>query len=162
MRTYATAMLLVLAAAAAAQTAQIYKSVDKEGNVTYSEEPPPGVEAQPITVDTHPTPQRRQEAEDVRSRMLQEGQEVDRRLAQERQRRETLQIELERAQQALADARRELDTGLEPLPGERIGTVSGKSRLREEYFARIEKLKDAVKAAERQVQDAQDALAKTY
>jgi len=162
MKMQATVMLLVLAAAADVQTAQVYKSVDKEGNVTYSEEPPPGVEAQPVAIETHPTQERRQEAEDVRLRMLQEGQEVDRQLAQQRQRREALHIELERAEQALVEARRRLDDGMEPLPGERVGTVSGKSRLREEYFARVERLKDAVKAAERQVQEAQDALAKSY
>lgn len=162
MRMHAMAMLLILTAAAAAQTAQVYKWVDKHGNVTYSEHPPPDVDAQPVTVETEPPAERRQQAEDVRLRVLEAGREVDRRMAQKRQRREALQIDVHHAEGALADAKRRLEDGIEPLPGERVGTATGHSKLRDEYFARIEKLKEAVKTAERQLQDARDALAKSY
>jgi hypothetical protein len=37
---------------------------------------------------------------------------------------------------ALKDAEAQREQGREPLPGERLGTVAGKSRLTEKYFER--------------------------
>jgi len=37
---------------------------------------------------------------------------------------------------ALKDAEERREQGREPLPGERLGTVAGKSRLTQSYFAR--------------------------
>jgi hypothetical protein len=37
---------------------------------------------------------------------------------------------------ALKDAQERRERGREPLPGERLGTVAGKSRLTQKYFAR--------------------------
>src|SRR5690242_14623397 len=42
-----------------------------------------------------------------------------------------------RAQQAVQDAKKALEAGREPLPGERQGTASGFSRLTDAYFERI-------------------------
>lgn len=44
------------------------------------------------------------------------------------------------ARHALREAEERRDRGIEPLPGERVGTASGASRLRPEYIERQEKL----------------------
>lgn len=54
---------------------------------------------------------------------------------------------LSAAQAALAQASAEQDAGKEPLPGERLGTAIGGSRLAPAYFARQEALAKAVQAA---------------
>ncbi len=53
-----------------------------------------------------------------------------------------------RAEMFLEDAKKRQAAGVEPLPGERTGTVSGKSRLNEEYQARQRLLAKDVAYAE--------------
>lgn len=56
--------------------------------------------------------------------------------------------EVIRAEMILEDAKKRQEQGVEPLPGERTGTVSGKSRLNEVYQARRQKLANEVAEAE--------------
>jgi hypothetical protein len=58
--------------------------------------------------------------------------------------------EVREARQAVDQARERLQQGVEPLPGERVGNANGTSRLREEYFDRVQQLE----------QDLKDALAR--
>ena len=62
--------------------------------------------------------------------------------------------EVAAAENALADARRRLAEGEEPLPGERSGIGGGRSRLNEAYAQRQATLKRAVEAAEKRLQQA--------
>ena len=55
---------------------------------------------------------------------------------------------MEVATQALAQARAQLESGKEPLPGERTGTAGGGSRLNESYFARQQANEEAVAKAQ--------------
>jgi len=55
--------------------------------------------------------------------------------------------ELRAANAALAQARKRLELGKEPLPGERTGTVGGMSRLNDAYWARQAENEAAVKEA---------------
>lgn len=52
------------------------------------------------------------------------------------------------AEMLLEDAKKRQQAGVEPLPGERTGTVSGKSRLNDAYKARQHTLAQAVADAE--------------
>ena len=65
--------------------------------------------------------------------------------------------EISEAERELAIARRRLESGREPLPGERLGTAGGRSRLSPEYHGRIADLERAVAAAEARVQRAYEA-----
>lgn len=56
--------------------------------------------------------------------------------------------EVIRAEMLLEDARKQQEAGVEPLPGERTGTVSGKSRLNEAYHERQKLLAKYVSYAE--------------
>jgi hypothetical protein len=53
-----------------------------------------------------------------------------------------------RAEMLLEDARKRQEAGVEPLPGERIGTASGGSRLSDDYLARQKRLAEEVAVAE--------------
>ncbi|MGI4847892.1 MAG: hypothetical protein ACRYGK_07115 [Janthinobacterium lividum] len=68
--------------------------------------------------------------------------------------REDAQADVMRAEMLLEDAKRRLSSGEEPLPGERTGTVSGKSRLNQQYQARQESLERDVDRAESNLQQA--------
>lgn len=65
--------------------------------------------------------------------------------------------EISDAERSLAAARRQLEEGREPLPGERIGTARGGSRLTPEYESRIAGLERNVAAAEERVKRAYEA-----
>lgn len=56
---------------------------------------------------------------------------------------------------ALSDAETALTSGREPLPGERLGTANGKTRLTQAYFDRLRRL-------ENQVQGARQRLDRAY
>lgn len=62
--------------------------------------------------------------------------------------------EVSAAERDLAVARRRLELGREPQPGERLGTATGGSRLSPEYEKRIAHLEGEVAAAEARVKRA--------
>jgi len=66
-------------------------------------------------------------------------------------------VSIEEAERELAVARRKLELGREPLPGERLGLKGGGSRLTPEYEARIAGMEREVANAEAKVKRAYDA-----
>jgi|SRR5688572_1564365 len=58
------------------------------------------------------------------------------------------------AQQQLDAAKAAVEAGREPLPGERLGTAGGKSRLTDAYFERQKALAQAVATAQKRLDDA--------
>jgi hypothetical protein len=62
------------------------------------------------------------------------------------------QSELPQARQNLQKAQAALEAGKEPLPGERIGTAGGSSRLTDAYFERQKGLAVAAEAARKRVE----------
>lgn len=65
--------------------------------------------------------------------------------------------EVTTAERELAVVRRKLEVSREPLPGERLGTAKGGSRLSPEYESRIAGLEREVAAAEERVKRAYEA-----
>jgi hypothetical protein len=65
--------------------------------------------------------------------------------------------EISAAERELAVARRKLELGREPLPGERLGLKGGGSRLSPEYEARVGELEKEVSAAEARLKRAYEA-----
>jgi hypothetical protein len=142
-----------LAGSAMAQT--LYKSTDRDGRVSYADEPAPGavkVERLQVVPATPDDPVRaaaeserlRQQAEQTRER--------------ERQREAALNqahAEVLAALDALKQAQQRREAGVEPLPGERLGLRGGGSRLAPSYFARQRDL-------DREVNEAQQSLDKAY
>jgi hypothetical protein len=67
------------------------------------------------------------------------------------------QRSVEEARRQLQQAETARDAGREPLPGERVGLAGGGSRLTEAYAERQKNLEDAVRAARKRFEDAQQA-----
>jgi len=140
--------LALLAISAAAQT--MYKSTLPDGRVVYGDKPDPAaVRVEPITPDTSKggiggvtTP-----GENQTLRQMQGARET----------REGAEARVQKAQKALEAAEAARTAGVEPLPGERIGTAGGASRLTESYDARQRQLEQAVEKARRDLDAARSA-----
>ncbi len=140
--------LLLAASGAAAQT--MYKSTMPDGKVVYGEKPEPGAKhvekmapPPPKTGTTIVTPA--------------EKKGVDQRIQKRAATADTQRRELEDAYQQLKKAETARDAGKEPLPGERLGTATGASRLTDEYWQRQKGLEAAVEAARDRVKKAEQA-----
>lgn len=140
------ALCLGLGAVAQAQTLKKY--ITPDGKTVYSDTPVPGakevgeIKAQPML-----DPASRSQAQETAKKEAQDVKAVDKRLED----RAAQSDRVAAAEAKLEEAMRTLDEGKEPLPGERIGTASGQSRLRDEYWSRQ-------KANQQAVDDAQKAL----
>lgn len=142
----AASLLLVTALVAEAQVARKY--VTPDGKIIYSDKPVPGARevgevAPPPKVD----PEGRSKTEQAAQTDAQRAAEAEKR-AQEVSARED---QIQTAEKQLENARNALANGKEPLPGERIGTAGGASRLTDAYYERQ-------KANERAVEQAQEQL----
>lgn len=146
-RKYLLGMLVSLALmnmANALAEQKIYKYRDSEGGVLYSQERAgPGQLEAVIEVPPAPPPQARQEAR----RELQEAQARSQALAAQRLARQIPQERVRLAAQALEAAEIALQEGMEPKPGERLGTVYGTTRLSDAYWARMRALHLSVEIA---------------
>lgn len=129
--------IALLAQPAVAQT--LYKSTTSDGRIIYSDKPPPdAVKTEKRQLDTSKkgiTPPTTGEKSTLKE------------LEGDRQSRQMTQDRVRKAEIALHDAQVALEMGKEPQPNERIGTVSGASRLNDAYFERQKKLEEAVEAA---------------
>ena len=134
-------------AATSAGAQVLYKSTLPDGRVVYGDKPDPlAVKVEPITPDTAKgglggttTPRESQTL-----RQMQGARET----------REGAAARVQSAQKALDEAEAALAAGKEPLPGERIGTAGGASRLTEAYDARQRQLQQAVDKARRDLDTA--------
>jgi len=149
--TASTVAALALAAAFATPTSQaelVYKSILPDGHVVYGNAPAKGAAkvqklapAAPV-IEVDP-----QAAEALRQREKAQAAELDKRLAARRSVRDKADAEVVAAEGAVAAAEKALAAGREPLPGERIATADGGSRLSAEHFDRLKALEDEVKSA---------------
>ena len=127
----------------------VYKSIMPDGKVIYGEKPVPGA-AKVDKVETPPpksgitvvTPEEKARVE---------------KLAKEREKASAASAGkkdlLDDARKQLQKAESDRDSGQEPLPGERLGTGGGKSRLSDDYFARQKKLEQAVVDARKRLDE---------
>ena len=151
------ALVLALCLPASAQT--LYKLIDKNGKVTYSEAKPKTFDGQVIQLDINPNantatlekPQPKAMGEGTVNRQRGESQspkkmDEEARIAQARER-------LERAQKALQDAKDNPQEGDVML----VGKVGGGARtiLSEAYQQRLERLETEVRVAQEELQRAE-------
>jgi hypothetical protein len=123
----------------------IYKSTMPDGSVIYGTEPARGAKR----VETMKPP-----AETTGVRPV--GPKDEKALQQrekQRQRQTARQDEIQQAEKNLRDAEAAQATGKEPLPGERLGTAGGASRLTEEYWQRQKTLEASVAEARRRLDE---------
>jgi hypothetical protein len=146
--THAIVATLLVSAFGSTLASEIYRHVDKDGRVTYSDIPPAkaGVPAT-IQVPQHPGVSeedlaRERAARDARLR------EIGAELGTRREEQATRHEQIAAARQDVERHRAALEQGRAPQPGERLGTAAGGSRLSPSYFERIAKLEGALAEAE--------------
>ena len=155
MRTFHRILLvataLAIAGTACAQT--LYKLVDKNGKVTYSDTPPKDFDGKVVPMEVDPNRNRA---------TLTNPGDAQRALADKARASNAADDELKRAQERLEAARRSLaDARENPREGEveRVGNVGGGARPvpTEAYEKRLAALEEAVRSAEEEVRRAQKA-----
>ncbi len=144
-------LALAMLGAQSATAQKFYKSTLPDGKVVYGDKPAPGaVKVEETSVDTSKKgigPAPKTEGLSREAATLQQ-------LEKDRAKRDAATGKVQEAEQALRAAEAARDSGKEPLPGERIGTAGGSSRLNDIYFARQKKLEEAVASARRNLDQA--------
>ena len=132
----------------------IYRQVAPDGRIVYADRPLPGARVdhtikvdRPIkgnvwTVESGANPVAPQRAERTPVKRVAVPPATRKMSVDE------AAAEVIRAEMLLEDAKKQQEAGVEPLPGERTGTVSGKSRLNEAYHERQQLLAKYVSYAE--------------
>ena len=138
--------------------AEITRSVDSQGNVTFSDEPVPGsVESTPVILDIPPAPsmqkinESEQQAQEMINRANLNQQEQDSRSADRNEGIQAAQMNLDAANAHLEEVkvvRGGIDTQ---------GLAGGGTRLRPEYVQRLQDAEQQVKDAQKQLDAARMA-----
>jgi len=150
----ATLVATVAAGPAAAQT--IYKVQMPDGSILFTDAPPQGGKVlEERDAKVTPRPARPMTSTPVSQLPGVSPESAKGSAAANRPKSLDAAIgEINAAESALAAAKRRLELGREPLPGERLGLAGGGSRLSPEYHERIAGLEKEVAAAEARVQAA--------
>ena len=130
----------------------MYKWVDKNGVVSFSEYEPSEKQAPEVTaviVQTMPVTKQR-----AANRMLLNLNNAEDSRFVEQQRMKQADQAVEAALKKLQNAERNLITGSVPTGYDRIGNVNGRARLRETYFERVSDLQNEVDKARQVLNDA--------
>lgn len=117
-----------------------------EGKIIYSDKPVP--DAKLVGEVAVPPPPDPAAVEAARAREAARGAEANRVAEKLLQEQAAQRKRIEDASAKLEQARRQLEEGKSPRPGERIGTVGGGSRFTDEYLARQQSNEAAVRRAE--------------
>lgn len=134
---------------------QVYRSVDEQGNVTYSQEPPEDArEVEPVDIRPGPTKAEQREAQERMRRM---GKASEKSAAPEAPPGQTKKQRVEEAKAQLKAAERQLEEAKQVGPGDRKGTATGGSRFTEAYLKRVEAAEANVEAARQRLKEAQKA-----
>ncbi len=143
--------LIVLAFVMLTQIAsgeEIYRSVDEQGNVTFTDTPPAGGEVERVELPPSPSEQSRQAAERRNQEIMKAAEQADRKRLQEREQK---QAGVKAAEQQLQEAQARLAEAKEIKDEDRQNLAGGKRRIQPEYFERV-------KQAELEVEKARKAL----
>lgn len=145
-----------------AASAEIYRVVDKDGKVTYTDQPPKNGNAENIQQEVEEAvernsaqsleTQRENEPDWVkRAREEREQQKVEKQKQQDdyADRKKAWNEALKQAKQNLKDAKQAQEKGKEAIEGDFIGKAGGGARPSEQYFNRQKTLAENVESAEK-------------
>ncbi len=145
--THAIVATLLVSALGSALASEVYRHVDKDGRVTYSDTPPAAGNGQATRIRIFKGPSADEPAHEPAQpaqRLREVDTRIERRVTEERATAERIAA----ARQKVAERREALEAGKVPLPGERQGLPFGKSRLRPAYFERVANLEARLADAE--------------
>ena len=141
-----------LGAPSLALAEEIFKSVDADGNVTYSSVPPgEAVDTQTVSVPDAPSEEQQQEAVQ-RDKQLQGAADslAQERSARDKQRSGTVQD----AEKARDQAKAQLERAQVKQDSDWQGLAGGGRRLKESYFERVRNAEEELRQAEEAVSKA--------
>lgn len=142
-------ILLTLVLPGLVSSGEVYRTVDESGQVIFSDTPPANatdMERIPLTPGPSAASVRKAEAREEAIRRELESIKTQR----EQQQRERVD-RLSQAKQELAEAEARLIASKEFREGDRQSLAGGKSRIRPEYFQRVEEAEEAVEAARKRL-----------
>lgn len=141
----------------AAWAGTLYKQVDAQGRIVLGDTPHPGWRTLEVIQTPDPSPAEEAAAQQSRAEAAQESAAAERAMEQRQVQQDRAYAELQAALEAVRQAEAALAVGQEPLPGERLGTRSGFSRLGPEYFQRQQQLEANLQAARQRLEAARQA-----
>jgi hypothetical protein len=148
------ALLLGACVSASGIAETLYKSTDSSGRVSYSDKPvSSAVKVERVLVQPL-DPESAAHGEAEHEKLRQQEKEFQQRERQRERARDKAHAEVIAALNALKEAQRRREAGVEPLPGERVGNADGGSRLRRSYFQRQQTLDREVSAAQQRLEQA--------
>lgn len=148
------ALVLVAFASAHVMAETLYKSTDSRGQVSYSDHPLPGaVKVERVLVEP-PDPGNAAGIDAEREKLRRQAEEFQQREHQRERALDAADGEVVAASEALKEAERRREAGVEPLPGERVGNAGGATRLAPPYFDRQQALDHEVSAAQQRLEQA--------
>ena len=137
---------------AAANAQDIYRWSMPDGTSLYTDQPilPPGKADRNARLDETlavPPPDSEEQQQAAREQVQREQKRAEQ-LAEEHERAiDAADAEVHAADDVLVRAKSELQAGLQPRPGERLGNANGHSRLSGQYWRRVRMLLRAVEEA---------------
>ena len=150
------AAMMLAWAPAAAQV--VYKLADKNGKVVYSDRVIPGMR---VIGKLAPPPQPDPElVAAARAAQAERAARAEAYAAKRVRALDAADTRIRKAEQRLAAAKRALEAGMDPLPGERLGTVrrgiQGQpfTRFSDDYWERLSQLEDEVSKATKELEQA--------
>lgn len=131
---------------------EVYRTVDDEGNVTFTDSPPEGdARAERVELPPPPSPERLRESEQRNQDIRRAAQEAKRERIQKQSQRESLVAE---ARKRLAEAEARLQEAKVIQDEDRQNLAGGKRRIHPDYFERVEQAEAEVEAARKALRQA--------
>jgi hypothetical protein len=149
-------LTIMLLGSALPCTSEVIRSVDKDGNVTFSDQPVAGsVESTPVILDVYqPTPREVNESEQLEQQTIQRADQLTNQMDKQNARRAA---NIQAAQMNLESATAHLREVQVIREGDRQALVGGGTKLRPEYLQRVQDAEQQVMEAQKKLDEAKMA-----
>jgi uncharacterized protein with von Willebrand factor type A (vWA) domain len=148
-------LILFLVVPMLANSEQVYRTVDESGQVLFTDTPAAD-DKSAETIELMPGPSE-QSVQDAKARHEALNTQLETMRKAREQNQQARAAKIKEAELALESAEQELVTTRELQPSDWQMTVSGKRRIKPEYFARVEQAEAAVAAARETLKEAKRA-----
>ena len=136
---------------------KVYKYIDENGKTVYTSRPPDNLQnVQEVDLqDANVIPAYKSKAK--QDEVKRQHDTVSGRIKEKISARQKRDAEIKTTKKDIANKKEALEKGIEPLPGERIGTSgilsSGSTRFTEGYHDRVKKLEHELKVSEEKLRE---------
>jgi small-conductance mechanosensitive channel len=133
-------------------SAEIYRHVDAEGNVTFTDEPPKGAqEVEEVVLPPGPSPESIRGTEKRNQEILRAADKAEKKRWDEKRKRDAT---IAQAEKQLEEAEKRLEEAKVIQDEDRQNLAGGKRRIHPDYFARVKAAKEEVAKARKALREA--------